>query len=86
MNIFSILKIKETNVSHFLKYLLNPEEDHKLKDLVLKKICNDLYESVPEFKALIGRQFNGRKFNNLRLGKDIFYEVKSEQTYKKMKT
>ena len=47
MNIFKILAsgdgtINEPNVSAFLGYLLNPKEDHGLRDEFLKRVIRDL--------------------------------------------
>ena len=50
MNIFKILAsgdgtINEPNVSAFLGYLLNPKEDHGLRDEFLKRVIRDLINS-----------------------------------------
>ena len=52
MNIFKILSsndgtLKEPNVSSFLAYLLDPNEDHGLGDSLLKSILSD-FESLKD--------------------------------------
>ena len=47
MNIFKILSsndgsINEPNVSSFLAYLLNPNEDHGISSLLLQEILQDI--------------------------------------------
>ncbi|MBD0824429.1 PD-(D/E)XK nuclease family protein [Aestuariibaculum marinum] len=54
MNIFRILSsndgsINEPNVSSFLAYLLDPNEDHGISGLLLQEVLNDLVEMNSEF-------------------------------------
>lgn len=63
MNIFRILSsndgsINEPNVSSFLAYLLDPNEDHGLSSLLLQEILNDIIEIDNKFLTKI--QFNNR--------------------------
>lgn len=62
MNIFRILSsndgsINEPNVSSFLAYLLNPNEDHGISSLLLQEILNDITELDETFLSKI-------KYNN----------------------
>ncbi|MDX1699858.1 MAG: PD-(D/E)XK nuclease family protein [Melioribacteraceae bacterium] len=62
MNIFRILSsndgsINEPNVSSFLAYLLDPNEDHGISSLLLQEILNDFIEINDQFLTKI-------KFNN----------------------
>jgi len=63
MNIFRILSsndgsINEPNVSSFLAYLLDPNEDHGLSSLLLQEILNDIIEIDNKFFSKI--QYNNR--------------------------
>lgn len=63
MNIFRILSsndgsINEPNVSSFLAYLLDPNEDHGISSLLLQELLNDITEINQEFLSKI--QFNNR--------------------------
>ena len=63
MNIFKILSsydgsIKEPNISSFLAYLLDLNEDHGISDLLLRSIISDFQNINPSF-------FNKIKTNNL---------------------
>lgn len=63
MNIFRILSsndgaINEPNVSSFLAYLLNPNEDHGISSLLLQTILNDLIVIDDTYLKKI--QFEGR--------------------------
>lgn len=63
MNIFRILSsndgsINEPNVSSFLAYLLDPNEDHGLSALLLQEILNDIIEIDNNFLEKI--QFSNR--------------------------
>lgn len=54
MNIFRILSsndgsINEPNVSSFLAYLLNPNEDHGISSLLLHEVINDIININPDF-------------------------------------
>ena len=54
MNIFKILSsydgsIKEPNISSFLAYLIDLNEDHGLSDLLLKSIITDFKDKNPKF-------------------------------------
>lgn len=58
MNIFRILSsndgsINEPNVSSFLAYLLNPNEDHGLSSLLLQEILNELLKVDKDFLSKI---------------------------------
>jgi len=62
MNIFRILSsndgsINEPNVSSFLAYLLDPNEDHGISGLLLQEILNDITETNKDFLSKI-------KYNN----------------------
>lgn len=63
MNIFRILSsndgsINEPNVSSFLAYLLDPNEDHGISSLLLQKILNDIIDVDDKFLTKIN--FNDR--------------------------
>ena len=63
MNIFRILSsndgsINEPNVSSFLAYLLDPNEDHGISSLLLQELLNDITEINKDFLAKI--QYNNR--------------------------
>ncbi len=63
MNIFRILSshdgsINEPNVSSFLAYLLNPNEDHGLSGLLLQEILNEILLVNKDFLSKI--QYNNR--------------------------
>ncbi len=63
MNIFRILSsndgsINEPNVSSFLAYLLNPNEDHGLSSLLLQEILNEFLTIKSDYLNKL--QFNGR--------------------------
>lgn len=63
MNIFRILSsndgsINEPNVSSFLAYLLDPNEDHGISSLLLQELLNDIAEINKDFLAKI--QYNNR--------------------------
>lgn len=63
MNIFRILSsndgsINEPNVSSFLAYLLDPNEDHGISSLLLQEILNDITETNKDFLSKI--QYNNR--------------------------
>ena len=63
MNIFRILSsndgsINEPNVSSFLAYLLDPNEDHGISSLLLQEILNDITNTDKKFLSKI--QFNYR--------------------------
>lgn len=63
MNIFRILSsndgsINEPNVSSFLAYLLDPNEDHGISSLLLQELLNDIAEINNDFLAKI--QYNNR--------------------------
>ena len=58
MNIFRILSsndgsINEPNVSSFLAYLLDPNEDHGISSLLLQEILNDIIEIDDKFLTKI---------------------------------
>ncbi|SOS48567.1 conserved hypothetical protein [Tenacibaculum dicentrarchi] len=58
MNIFRILSsndgsINEPNVSSFLAYLLDPNEDHGISSLLLQEILNDIIEIDDKFLSKI---------------------------------
>lgn len=62
MNIFRILSsndgsINEPNVSSFLAYLLDPNEDHGISSLLLQEVLNDFIEINDQFLTKL-------KFNN----------------------
>ena len=88
MNIFKILasgdgSINEPNVSAFLGYLLNPKEDHGIRDELLKKILFNLYlnnrsSSLKEF--LIDKHGSVR---NLSINSNFHIEVLLEQAFTK---
>jgi len=63
MNIFRILSsndgsINEPNVSSFLAYLLDPNEDHGISSLLLQELLNDITETNKDFLTKI--QYNNR--------------------------
>ena len=63
MNIFRILSsndgsINEPNVSSFLAYLLNPNEDHGISSLLLQSILNEFLSVDENYLKKI--QFDGR--------------------------
>src|SRR5690606_16384816 len=63
MNIFRILSsndgsINEPNVSSFLAYLLDPNEDHGISSLLLQEVLNDIIEINRDFLSKI--QYNNR--------------------------
>jgi len=63
MNIFRILSsndgsINEPNVSSFLAYLLDPNEDHGISSLLLQELLNDIAEVNKDFLTKI--QFNDK--------------------------
>lgn len=63
MNIFRILSsndgsINEPNVSSFLAYLLDPNEDHGISSLLLQELLNDIIEINNLLLSKI--QFNNR--------------------------
>lgn len=63
MNIFRILSsndgtINEPNVSSFLAYLLNPNEDHGISSLLLQEILNDIILTNKDFLSKV--QSKGR--------------------------
>lgn len=94
MNIFKILSsydgsIKEPNISSFLVYLLDPNEDHGLSDLLLKSIIVDFQDKNPKFFEKIKtsnlNQFNitinpeySVFLNNKRRDIDIVIEIYNE--------
>ena len=74
MNIFKILSsydgsIKEPNISSFLAYLLDFNEDHGLSDLLLKSILLDFKEVNQNF------------FNKIKLADLTQYDVKINPEY-----
>ena len=63
MNIFRILSsndgsINEPNVSSFLAYLLDPNEDHGISSLLLQELLSDITKINPDFLNKI--KFNDR--------------------------
>ncbi|WJJ96341.1 PD-(D/E)XK nuclease family protein [Algibacter luteus] len=63
MNIFRILSsndgsINEPNVSSFLAYLLDPNEDHGISSLLLQEVLNDIISIDDKFLSKI--KFQGR--------------------------
>ena len=65
MNIFRILSsndgsINEPNVSSFLAYLLDPNEDHGISSLLLQELLSDITKINPDFLNKI--KFNDRIF------------------------
>ena len=63
MNIFKILSsydgsIKEPNISSFLAYLLDLNEDHGLSDLLLKSIIQDFKNINIDFFSKIKNDLN----------------------------
>lgn len=74
MNIFKILSsydgsIKEPNISSFLAYLLDFNEDHGLSDLLLKSILLNFKEVNQNF------------FNKIKLADLTQYDVKINPEY-----
>jgi len=63
MNIFRILSsndgsINEPNVSSFLAYLLDPNEDHGISSLLLQELLNDIIEISKDFLTKV--RYNNR--------------------------
>ncbi|MBQ9227041.1 MAG: PD-(D/E)XK nuclease family protein [Fibrobacter sp.] len=94
MNIFKILSsydgsIKEPNISSFLAYLLDLNEDHGLSDLLLMSIIQDFKDKNPLFFGKIKKtlnQFDVRInpeypvfFDNKRRDIDIVVEIYEEK-------
>lgn len=86
MNIFKILSsydgsINEPNVSSFLAYLLDPNEDHGISSLLLQSLLEDFIRLNPEFLKDI--QINSKianlsKYSNFNIDikpeKQVFYD------------
>lgn len=89
MNIFKILasgdgRLHEPNISAFLGYLLNPNEDHGLGSIFLKQILNQHYNQNidnPYLKELTNE--NGIK--DLSIGSEYTIDVFLEQGFKDIK-
>lgn len=74
MNIFKILSsydgsIKEPNISSFLAYLLDLNEDHGLSDLLLKSILGDF------------KRINERFFEKIKVSDLTQYDIKINPEY-----
>lgn len=85
MNIFNVLgrgngNISETNVSAFLGYILNPNEDHGLKDVFLKEYFKLLGSISQEFTKCFLSNFAGKnlKIHDLNINNDYFIQVSLE--------
>ena len=90
MNIFKILasgngNISETNVSAFLGYLLNPNEDHGLKDEFVKLFLLSLFPTKSKFPKKLQDRLKNQDANfnitNLKINKNIFVEVINEKQF-----
>lgn len=87
MNIFKILasgdgSINEPNVSAFLSYLINPNEDHGLRNHFLKKILlelikNNLNNNFLKNKLLIDYKKMG-KHNKMQITDDDIRSFKED--------
>ena len=82
MNIFKILNnghgnVSETNVSAFLGYLLNPNEDHGLKDEFLKQLLDQIFNSKEKLEPLFDKKIkqNQASFKDLLINEDFIFEV-----------
>ena len=91
MNIFKTLatgdgSINEPNISAFLGYLLNPNEDHGLRDELLKRLLKPLlkkYETHDCLKSFIYRKkaekgkvnWSKSNFKPLKNSDELFIEV-----------
>lgn len=76
MNIFKILSsndgtIKEPNISSFLAYLLDPNEDHGFSDLLLKSIIKDFVLSNDSYFS----KLNKDKLSDYRIEINPEYQV-----------
>lgn len=90
MNIFKILasghgSISETNISAFLGYLLNPNEDHGLGSIFLRKILAEHYKFNPNSNLSSLVNENG-DIKDLSLGSEYRIEVYLEQAFNDSKT
>ena len=100
MNIFKILSsydgsIKEPNISSFLAYLLDLNEDHGLSDLLLKSLIHDFKNQNSNYFAKINNDltqfdvrinpeysvFVGNKRRDIDIVVEIYSENKEEPLY-----
>jgi len=86
MNIFKILasghgNVSETNVSAFLGYLLNPNEDHGLKDEFFKEFLYLLFDKKFKLAPLFPhkKKINDISIKDLIVNEDIFVSVEYER-------
>lgn len=87
MNIFKILasghgNISETNISAYLGYLLNPNEDHGLKDEFLKRVLDLVFNSTDKLVPLFDEKIRSKNvtFKDLVNNKDYFIDVLLEKS------